>query len=97
MFCQVQRAQLYYAHIVLNIQDDYHARESKYWIGNMSGRINGWCYREHIYGILVDVSTEYRGQYYSRPLPRTVYLQVLDLLKSGCDRWAQSLCEPKWE
>ena len=77
VFCQVQRSQQYYAHIVLNIESDYYASEDKYWIGNIEGRINGWCFREHIYGILVDVQTEWHGQYYSRPLPKSVYPQVL--------------------
>ena len=53
VFCLVQRSQQYYGHIVLSIEHDYHAKELKYWIGNIEQRHNGWCYREHIYGILV--------------------------------------------
>ena len=72
-FCQVQRSQQYYAHIVLSIEHDYHAKEQKYWIGNIEQRVNGWCFREHIYGILVEVQTEWEGRYYSRPLPKSLY------------------------
>ena len=57
----MQRSQQYYAHIVLSIEHDYHAKEQKYWIGNIEQRVNGWCFREHIYGTLVDVQTEWHG------------------------------------
>ena len=49
VFCQVQRSQQYYSHLVLSIEHDYHAKEPKYWIGNISQRFNGWCFREHIW------------------------------------------------
>ena len=55
VFCQVQHSQQYYAHIVLRKEHDYHANEPKFWIGNIEQRFNGWCFREHIYGILVGV------------------------------------------
>ena len=98
VFCQVQRSGQYYAHIVLEIQHDLFGREPKYWIGNIEQRHNGWCYREHIFGILVEVQVECEGRYYTRPLPRTVYLEVKDLVR--WDRWsqrAQDICEPSWD
>ena len=98
VFCQVQRSQQYYAHIVLELTHDYHAREPKYWIGNIQGRINGWCFREHIYGILVDVQVDWDGTYYSRPLPKSVFEEVRRLVQDN--RWstvASGLCEPSCE
>ena len=95
VFCQVQRGQQYYAHIVLEVERDYHAQEPKYWIGNIEHKINGWCFREHIFGILVAVSVLRKGQYYKRPLPKDVFEQVQLLVKDY--RWstcASSLCEP---
>ena len=35
VFCQVQRSQQYYSHLVLWIEQDLHAKEPKYWIGNI--------------------------------------------------------------
>ena len=98
VFCQVQRSQQYYAHIVLEVERDYHAQEPKYWIGNIEHRMNGWCFREHIFGILVEVQVMWEGLYYSRPLPKDVFEQVQQLVKDY--RWskrAQGLCEPSWE
>ena len=52
----MQRSQQYYANIVLGTeQSNYHTEpEPMYWIGNIQQDINGWCLREHIFGILVD-------------------------------------------
>ena len=78
--------------------DDHHAKEPKYWIGNIEGRVNGWCFREHIYGILVEVQTEWEGRYYSRPLPKSVYEEVRAMIQDY--RWSRSalrLCEPTWD
>ena len=98
VFCQVQRSQQYYAHIVLEVERDYHALEPKYWIGNIEHRINGWCFREHIFGILVEVQVECDGRYYTRPFPKSVFEQVRGLVKDYRWRqWARSLCEPSWE
>ena len=75
----------------------YHALEPKYWIGNIEQRVNAWCFREHIYGILVEVQVEWGGRSHSRPFPRRMYHEVLDLIQAN--RWcetAQSLCEPPW-
>ena len=98
VFCQVQRSQQYYAHIVLQIEHDYHAVEPKYWIGNLQGRFNGWCFREHIYGILVEVQVLWEERYYTRPLPKSVFEEVRALVSDS--RWsltARSLCEPSWD
>ena len=91
VFCQVQRCQQFYAHLVLLIEHDYHAQEPRYWIGNIEQRVNGWCFREHIYGILVQVQV---GAHL-RPLPKRVYEEVRKLVADH--RWSQSarrLCEP---
>ena len=98
VFCQVQRSQQYYAHIVLSIEHDYHAKEQKYWIGNIQQRINGWCFREHIFGILAEVQVDWEGRYYTRPHPKSVYEEVRKLVDDF--RWsrsAASLCEPSWD
>ncbi len=95
VFCQVQRSQQYHAHIVLSIERDYHALEPKYWIGNIQQRVNGWCFREHIYGIIVEVQVLWEGRYYTRPFPKSVYEEVRKLVMDY--RWspsARSLCEP---
>ena len=95
VFCQVQRSQLYYAHIVLEIQEGNYRQEPKYWIGNIEGHRNGWCHREHIFGILVEVQVWWKGQYYTRPHPKDVFAEVVALVKE--DRWssvAAKLCEP---
>ena len=60
--------------------------------------MNGWCFREHIYGILVEVQVPWEDRYYSRPLPKTVYEQVQSMVRD--DRWspwARYLCEPSWD
>ena len=94
----VLRSQQYYGHIVLSIEHDYHAKEPKYWIGNIQQRVNGWCFREHIYGILVEVQVEWEGRLFTRPFPKSVYEEVRKLVEDN--RWnreAWSLCEPSWD
>lgn len=83
----MQRSQQYYCHIVLNEEKDYYAREPTYWIGNIQGTINGWCNREHIFGILVRVEVEKPGKegYYIRPFLKEAFEQVKQLVKA--DRW----------
>ena len=101
VFCQVRTgrgSQLFYAHIVLSIEHDYHAKEPKYWIGNIEQMYNGWCFREHIYGVLVQVQVEWEDQHYTRPFPKRVYEEVRKLVEDY--RWSRSaarLCEPPWE
>ena len=91
VFCRVQRSggsQQFYAHIVLAIQHDYHAQEPKYWIGNIEQNVNGWCFREHIYGVLVQVQVEWQQHHYTRPFPKQVYEQVRKLVADN--RWNRS-------
>ena len=98
VFCQVQRSQCYYAHFILSIEHDYHAKEPKYWIGNLKQEKNGWCFREHIYGILVDVQVLCEKEYYTRPLPKSVYAEVKNLV--AVYRWSKEawrLCNPSWD
>ena len=97
VFCQVQRSQQYHAHFVLEVEDCSGRQEPQYWIGNIRGDIDGWCYREHIFGVLVEVQVWSEGQYYSRPLPKELFAEVQPLVKD--DRWnseAAKLCEPWW-
>ena len=98
VFCQVQPSLQYYAHIVLDVQTSiWPKNEQKYWIGNINGHINGWCLREHVFGILVHVQKWWKSQYWSRPLPKTVFAQVKELVEE--DRWnreAEQLCEARW-
>ena len=98
VFCEVQRSKQYYAHIVLDVQDCYDSQEPKYWIGNIQRHVKGWCHREHIFGVLVEVQVWSDGQYYSRPHPKKLFAEVAALVKD--DRWnstAAKLCEPLWE
>ena len=81
VFCQVQRSQQYYAHIVLDVEHCYYRKEPKYWIGNIQQHINGWCHREHIFGVLVEVQVWWDGQYHSRPLPKEIFARVQALVK----------------
>ena len=76
----------------------YHAEESKYWVGNIQQRMNGWCFREHIYGILVEVQVEWEKRFYTRTFPKDVYYQVSKLVEDY--RWneeARSRSEPSWD
>ena len=102
VFCQVQRSNQYYTHIVLMVQRDYHTNEAKYWIGNLEHRLDGWCFREHIYGILrqVEAEEEYCGGavwgYYARPFPKRVFYAVQELVDGN--RWslvAGQMCNPE--
>ena len=100
VFCQVQPSQQYFAHIVLDVEESWYHNEPKYWIGNIQGYNNGWCLREHIFGILVDVQmwSIADGQCHSHPLPRTVFAEVQSLVKDdGWNSAAAKLCEPRWE
>ena len=96
VFCQVQPGERYFAHIVLEVvQPNYYTEAKYYQIGNITGHRNGWCFREQIYGILVDVQVLWDGQYYSRPLPKGIFAQVRELVQKR--RWnkaAEKLCEP---
>ena len=47
--------------------------------------MNGWCNREHIFGIVVCVQEGVAdpASYKERPLPQTIYAKVKDLLATG--------------
>ena len=98
VFCQVQRSHQYIAHIVLRIEH-YRQEGPKYWIGRMDQKVNGWCHRKHLFGILVRVEApdpnSPLGPWLERPLPRTVYRQVLGHMSKGSPGWgaAQALTE----
>ena len=100
VFCRVQPKQHFYAHIVHNVHRHY-VQRPQYSIGNIQGHINGWCYREHIFGILVDVQVFSDGQYYSRPHPKKLFEKVSALVVGeNADRWngkAGELCAPSRE
>ena len=55
-------------------------------------------FSEHIFGILVEVQVEYEDKYYARPLPKSGFEEVRQLVKDN--RWsntAKKLCEPSWD
>ena len=58
------------------MEHDYHAKEQKYWIGNIEQRVDGWFFREHMFGILVDVQSEWEGRHYIPSFPKSVYEQL---------------------
>ena len=62
VFCAAQRPQLYYAHVVLDIENDRLGDEKKYWIGNVQGRVNGRCHHAHDFGVLAEVQARQEGQ-----------------------------------
>jgi hypothetical protein len=56
VWCSVQPGNRYYGHAIHTIGDWY---GKPFWeIGNLKEppNINGWCYAEHIYGVLMEVS-----------------------------------------
>ena len=86
VFCQVQPSLRYYAHIVRAVLPK---PRQEYSIGNIQRHIHGWCYRENIFGILVDVQVLSVTGYYSRPLPKTLFEEVSQLVGR-----ARDLCLP---
>ena len=50
VFCEVQPGNRFFAHVVLS-QEFCYSNAKPFWlIGNIKNIVNGWCYREHIYG-----------------------------------------------
>ena len=96
VFCLVQPQHQYYAHIVIDKQWDRYRKEHKYWIGGIRQNYNGYCFREHIFGILVAVQVQYEGRYFKRPLPKSLYETVQPIYENDSKR-ARTLCEPDWE
>ena len=103
VFCKVKEE--FFAHIVQKVERSPHPQlgrkyPTKFYIGNIQGHINGWCYRKDIFGILVDVKfpkvkRSGEQQYFSRPFPKEIFEKVALLVKD--DRWnkeARELCNP---
>ena len=95
VFCTVHPMNCYYTHLVLDIEKDMFTHEKKYWIGNMQGRKNGWCFREHLHGIVMEilVTLGEPGVYGYRPHPQPIYSQVSQLLYAGIWWEAKEMCE----
>ena len=96
VFCLVQPQHQYYAHIVIDKKRGRYRKEDKYWIGGIRQNYNGYCFREHIFGILVAVQVQYEGRYFKRPLPKSLYETVQPIYENDSKR-AKTLCEPDWE
>ena len=95
VFCLVQTNNLYYTHIVRDIETREWLDEPKYCIGNIRGRINGWCFREHIFGVVVNAQTPGgNGEYYPRPEPQPRFALASWFLKEGRKKEAEQLCLP---
>ena len=88
VFCQVQPCEHFYAHFVHEIHRPCPKSKLRYQIGNIQGHINGWCNREHIYGILHSVEVYSGGQSYARPFPRTLFEQASRLVVD--ERWSDA-------
>ena len=54
VFCQVQPNLRYFAHPITNIEKD-HEGQFRYTISNLQGIVNGFAFKEHIYGRLFEV------------------------------------------
>ena len=67
----------------------------------MKGHKNGWCFREHLHGIVMEILVSCgepgSGEYGYRPHPQPIYKQVKKLLSEGNWREAQEMCEAKAE
>ena len=53
-------------------------------------------FSQHIFGILVDVKVLQDGHWHSRPLPKTVFADLPELIENN--RWnraATTLCKPR--
>ena len=73
-------------------------RGKTYWIGNIRGRSNGWCLRQHLHGIVIqvyaDAPPEVSGQlYWYRPFPQPIFQRVTALIEQGRYNQAQDMCE----
>ena len=72
-------------------------RGKKYWIGNISGKVNGYCLWQHLHGIVIEVYVDApagtRQQYWYRPRPQPIFKRVTALLAQNRWREAQDMCE----
>ena len=66
VFCEVQEGNRFYVHMVRSRDWCHHNKEYKWWIGNIRGRLNGWCLRKHIYGKVTEVEFDWGGEYHRR-------------------------------
>ena len=60
VFCQVQPGGRFFAHKVArkySANDKHGDKKVVFEISNNKGRVNGWCYMEHIYGKCVLVES----------------------------------------
>ena len=57
VFCEVQPNDRFYAHLVSHKYWDDQSSCYAFTISNLAGHRNGWCYIEHIYVKLTDVTT----------------------------------------
>ena len=55
-FCRVQPSGFFYAHIVQCKEWDKEDKKWVFWISNIEGRSNGWCWIEDVYGKLFSVA-----------------------------------------
>ena len=62
VFCEVQPNDRFYAHLVKEKywSEEYGSGRYVYTISNLSGRPNGWCYFQHIYGKVTQVRDDER-------------------------------------
>ena len=90
VFCNVQPSGYFYGHLVKEKEWHHGDRCWRYWISNLKGRINGWCYLPHIYGKLFQVrsfieeestaaSAGIRNLEISRPCHNLPYQQLVRL------------------
>ena len=95
VLCVDQVSDQRHAYFVLEIEDEREAHEPRYWIGNVQGCMNGWCHREHIFGVLAEVQVWRKGQHYSRPRHQPLFGRVAEMVRA--ERWtdARRLCEPE--
>ena len=97
VFCQVFPSRRYYGHIVRKIEPGLYRGEPEYFIGNIQGHINGSCFRENIFGVLVMVAKCVDAQYLRRPHPQHNYERVEEMVRVGCwsqQKQAEDICEP---
>ena len=68
VFCEVQKGDRFYAHLVSKKEWTQWDECFYFWISNMKHILdptlhpwtNGWCQMKHIYGKLINVENEYR-------------------------------------
>ena len=55
VFCQVQPGARFFGHLIQSKEWQKEQCRHMYWISNLKGRINGWCYLDTIYGKLFQI------------------------------------------